>query len=134
MSEARTTEPKLRRNTPQRRLILEELCASHDHPTAAEIYDRVRRRLPRVSLGTVYRNLEVLHQDGLIRKMEFAGNETRFDGDLNDHYHVRCTGCGEIADVYGMRPEDRPAQPEELAGFKVQSHRLEYFGLCPKCR
>ena len=128
------SDTKLRRNTPQRRVILEELCAAHTHPTAAELYDRVRRRLPRVSLGTVYRNLEVLHQDGVIRKLEFAGGETRFDGDLGDHYHVRCTACGHIADVYGLPADQRPAQPAELAGFKVESHRLEDFGLCPDCR
>jgi len=125
---------KLRRNTPQRRVILQELCQMKSHPTAAELYAVVRRRLPRVSLGTIYRNLEVLHEDGMIRKMEFAGAETRFDGTLEQHYHVRCTECGRIEDIYSLDSGQNPKQPSELAGFEVTGHRLEYFGVCPECR
>ncbi len=134
MSESQPAEIKLRRNTPQRKIILEELCAVKTHPTAAELYDMVRQRMPRVSLGTVYRNLEVLHEDGMIRKLEFSGVETRFDGDTSDHYHVRCSGCGHIQDVYDLGPGGTPAQPTELAGFRIEGHRLEYFGICPDCQ
>jgi Fur family ferric uptake transcriptional regulator len=134
MTENGISRAKQRRSTPQRRVIHEELCAVASHPTAAELYDLVRRRLPRVSLGTVYRNLEVLHQDGLIRKLEFAGAETRFDGTLAPHDHVRCTACGHIEDVYEAVPGGRPAQPLELVGYRVTGHRLEYFGLCPDCQ
>ena len=130
----RTRTPRLRRNTPQRRVILEELCAACSHPTASELYDLVRQRLPRVSLGTVYRNLEVLHADGAIRKLEFAGGETRFDGDLATHYHVRCTECGHIEDVHDLGPGGQPAQPASLAGYRVAGHRLEYYGVCPACQ
>lgn len=125
---------KLRRNTPQRRVILQELCQMKSHPTAAELYAVVRQRLPRVSLGTIYRNLEVLHEDGMIQKMEFAGAETRFDGTLEQHYHVRCTECGRIEDIYPLDPGQTPVQPSEMAGFAVTGHRLEYFGVCPDCR
>ena len=125
---------KLRRNTPQRRVILQELCQLKSHPTAAELYAVVRRRLPRISLGTVYRNLEVLHEDGMIRKMEFAGAESRFDGTLDQHNHVRCTECGRIEDIFTLDPGQTPVQPPELAGFQVTGHRLEYFGICPGCR
>ena len=134
MPEAKNQETKLRRNTPQRKVILEELCAVKTHPTAAELYDLVRRQLPRVSLGTVYRNLEVLHGDGLIRKLEFAGTESRFDGDMSEHYHVRCTDCGHIADVFDLGPGGKPAQPAELAGYRIQGFRLEYLGVCPDCQ
>jgi len=125
---------KLRRNTPQRRVILQELCQLKSHPSAAELYAVVRQRLPRISLGTVYRNLEVLHEDGLIRKMDFAGAETRFDGVLDLHYHVRCNECGRIEDIYPLDSGHTPDQPGELAGFLVTGHRLEYFGICPDCR
>jgi len=128
------TNTKVRRNTPQRRAILAELCAVKTHPTAAELYDMVRRHLPRVSLGTVYRNLEVLHADGLIRKLEYTGAETRFDGNTTQHYHVRCRECGHIEDVYDLGPGGEPVQPEMLAGFRVESYRLEYIGLCPTCQ
>ncbi|MDX2474822.1 MAG: transcriptional repressor [Candidatus Krumholzibacteria bacterium] len=134
MSEVKITETKIRRNTPQRKIILEELCAVKSHPTAAELYDMVRQRMPRVSLGTVYRNLEVLHEDGMIRKLEFAGAETRFDGDTQEHYHVRCRDCGHIQDIYDLGPGGKPAQPTELAGYRIEGHRLEYFGICPDCQ
>jgi Fur family ferric uptake transcriptional regulator len=125
---------KRRRNTPQRRVILQELCQMTSHPTAAELYGVVRRRLPRISLGTVYRNLEVLHDDGLILKMDFSGAEARFDGNTQQHYHVRCTECGKVSDVFSLAPDQSPSQPEELAGYLVTGHRLEYFGTCPECR
>jgi len=125
---------KLRRNTPQRRVILKELCQLKSHPTASELYAVVRQRLPQISLGTVYRNLEVLHEDSVIRKMEFAGAETRFDGNMEQHYHVRCTECGRIEDIFPLDQDQTPAQPVELAGFQVTGYRLEYFGICPGCR
>jgi len=125
---------KLRRNTPQRRVILHELCQMTSHPTAAQLYAVVRQRLPRISLGTIYRNLEVLHEDGMIQKMEFAGAEARFDGNLTPHYHVRCTVCDMVDDIHPMEPDLAPAQPVELGGFQITGHRLEYFGICPDCR
>ncbi len=123
---------KLRRNTPQRRVILEELDALKSHPTAAELFVAVRKKLPRISLGTVYRNLEVLFEDGQINKLEWAGSETRFDAMLEPHLHIRCTDCGWIQDL--MDPVQMSGQPDELGGFLVQGCRLEYFGLCPSCR
>lgn len=125
---------KLRRNTPQRRVILHELCQMTSHPTAAELYGVVRQRLPRISLGTIYRNLEVLHEDGMIRKMEFSGSETRFDGNLDPHYHVRCTECDRVDDLHTTDPGIAPSQPAELGGFQISGHRLEFFGICPDCR
>jgi len=125
---------KIRRNTPQRRVIHEELCRLDTHPTAAEIYGAVRLRLPRVSLGTVYRNLDVLYEDGLINRLEFSGAETRYDGTMKPHSHVRCTSCGRLADVFDPAAQLPASPPAELAGFLVTGHRLEYRGVCPACR
>jgi Fur family ferric uptake transcriptional regulator len=123
---------KLRRNTPQRQIILEELSSVTSHPTAAELFSLVRKRLPRISLGTVYRNLEVLHESGQVNKLELAGNETRFDATTSPHLHIRCSGCGRIDDI--MDPGMLVNPPAEMAGYQVQGCRLEYFGLCPDCR
>ena len=103
-----------------------------NHPTAAEIYSAVRERLPRISLGTVYRNLDVLHEDGMIDRLEFAGAETRFDGTMTPHCHVRCTCCGTITDVH-EHGIDLARRPPVLEGFRVTGHRLEFTGLCPGC-
>ena len=114
---------KLRRNTPQRRVILHELCQMTSHPTAAQLYALVRQRLPRISLGTIYRNLEVLHEDGLIHKMEFAGTETRFDGNVDSHDHVRCTVCDRVDDIHPAEPGLAPVQPVDLGGFQITGYR-----------
>ena len=121
------------RITSQRDVILDELRLVKSHPTADELYEHVRRRLPRVSLATVYRNLEWLSEQGLARKIEVGGRQKRFDGDISDHYHVRCHKCGRVADVEmdlldGV--EDRIAQ---CCGFTVTGHRIEFTGLCPAC-
>ena len=124
---------KLRRQTPQRAVIMEELCASKAHPTAAELFAQVRRRLPRISLGTVYRNLEVLHEDGQIRKLELAGSETRFDGTTTPHYHVRCRACGCVRELPTPLHDKLVTMPMETGGFRIDGHRLEFHGLCPSC-
>ena len=71
--------------------------------TADEVYSRVRRRLPNISLGTVYRNLDVLSQAGFVRKLCLGGGQRRYDGRLGRHYHVRCAGCGVISDIPAER-------------------------------
>ncbi len=120
--------------TDQRRIILEELRKVNTHPTANDVYDMVRKRLPRISLGTVYRNLEILSEIGAIQKLELAGNQKRFDGTVENHYHVRCLGCGRVEDV-PVGP--LPALDKALKGvsdYKVFWHRLEFMGLCPRCQ
>ena len=82
--------------TRQRRIILEELRKFAHHPSADEIYEVVRRRIPRISLGTVYRNLEVLSDLGEIKKLEFGGTLKRFDRDPENHYHIRCNLCDRV--------------------------------------
>lgn len=120
--------------TEQRRVILEELRKNRTHPTADEIYQCVRKRLPKISLGTVYRNLEILTGAGLITKLELAGTPKRFDGITESHYHVRCMSCGRVDDV----PVESIALLERslrtLTDYEIVSHRLEFIGLCPDCR
>jgi Fe2+ or Zn2+ uptake regulation protein len=124
---------KTYRMTSQRKIILEELTKLKSHPGADEIYDAVRKRIPRVSLGTVYRNLEILTELGEIQKLELAGSMNRFDWDTRKHYHIRCMECGRV--------ENAPLAPlnqieDELYGttvFTIIGHRLEFVGLCPKC-
>ncbi len=125
---------KPRRNTQQRQILLEELCCMDTHPTASELYELVRKRLPRISLGTVYRNLEVLHQDGRIIKLDLAGHEARFDGMVEPHCHVRCTECGRVRDLPEVDPRSFDLNSAEINGFLIEGFKLEYFGICPKCR
>ncbi len=120
------------RMTKQRMVILEELRRVHSHPTADEIYGMVRQRLPRISLGTVYRNLDLLAESGDILKLESAGSQKRFDGNITLHQHVRCTQCGRVGDV--MEPVRVPDITGARApGFIILSGRVEFEGVCEVC-
>jgi Fur family ferric uptake transcriptional regulator len=122
-----------RRNTPQRQIILEELRKVTSHPTAAELHEIVRCRLPKISLATVYRNLDLLAEEGSIRKLGPGSQETRFDGNVGRHYHVRCHHCGRVDDVHGIS-DAVVGKPEQVGGYEILSHHLEFVGICPACK
>jgi len=124
---------QFQRKTLQREIILDELMRLTSHPTADELYQRVRRRLPRISLGTVYRNLESLAAQGVIRKLEGVGNQRRFDGNADFHAHFLCLACGSLEDV--MLPLSLFIRPlSDMNGFEVRGARVEFTGICPRCR
>lgn len=122
------------RLTTQRQIILEELSKVTSHPTANEVYDMVRKRLPRIGLGTVYRNLELMAESGVILKLEVGGTQKRFDATTDSHYHVRCTQCDSVDDM------DIPVQfhINEIAGnsteYKILGHHIEFSGICKDCQ
>jgi len=124
----------MKKNSLQRQIILEELQKEKNHPSALEIYERVRQRLPRISLGTVYRNLEHLAASGFIRKLETVGGQRRFDGDLNEHYHVRCLYCGKVEDAHLPILSRLNHTFGKLSDYTIMGHRLEFLGICPECR
>ncbi|HAJ95763.1 MAG TPA: transcriptional repressor [Actinobacteria bacterium] len=122
------------RMTKQRKAMLEEIKKSKAHPTADNIYDLVKKKIPGISLGTVYRNLEILSGEGLVRKLELAHTQRRYDGNIKNHYHVLCTECGRVDDLITMGDDNI----EELLGvrsyYQITGHRLKFFGLCPDCK
>jgi len=125
------------RMTHQRKVILEEVQKANNHLTADEIYDRVRQILPRISMGTVYRNLDILASNGLIKKLEPLYSQMRFDGNTMDHYHVICARCGKIWDA-AIEPVDNTMENLEnalgnLTRYGIFGHKLEFLGLCPAC-
>ncbi len=123
------------RKTHQREIILEELCANPTHPTADELYERVRRRLPRVSLATVYRNLEILSDLGIIQKIETAGRQKRYDGNPERHHHIRCLHCGRVDDVDMAEDSEFEIKMPERSrhGFRVMDVKVDFSGICPDC-
>lgn len=122
------------RHTRQRELILQVVRSTMDHPTADWVYRRARGHLPLISLGTVYRNLKNLAEEGVIREIHTGGHPARFDGNTGRHYHIRCLGCGRVNDL----PMSVDPRFEEEAGramnFRVLGHQLEVQGLCPLCQ
>ena len=121
------------RMTRQRRVILEELCKVDTHPSADEVYAMVRRRLPRISLGTVYRNLEILAESGDIQKLEPGCTLKRFDGKTEDHYHLRCIRCDRVVDAPGDFDVTIRHDPNNGTDFTIIGHTLEFIGVCPDC-
>ncbi|MDF1535285.1 MAG: transcriptional repressor [bacterium] len=122
-----------RRMTRQRDMILEEVRKVRTHPTADDVYEMVRRRLPRISLGTVYRNLDRLSREGLILKIEGEG-QRRYDGDTGDHLHLRCARCGCVGDLpQAARIPAEVLRAARAVGFAVTGCRVEYLGLCGEC-
>jgi Fur family ferric uptake transcriptional regulator len=114
--------------------VLEELRKFGSHPTAVELFEIVRTRLPNISLGTVYRNLDLLVQSGEARKLEFSGAKARFDGRPGLHYHIRCVRCQRVDDVHDLPPGFAVGQVRQLSGYEVLGCRLEFFGICPECK
>ena len=123
-----------RRHTRQRQVILEEIQKLDTHPSAAMLYELVRKRLPKVSLGTVYRNLDFLAQTGVIQKLNTGSTEARFDWNPGLHYHVRCVQCGRVDDVHDAPSDLVDREVNELQGFDILGHQLQFIGICPDCR
>jgi Fur family transcriptional regulator, peroxide stress response regulator len=120
------------RLTKPRRAILEVVRATMAHPSAALVHRTVRRRLPRVSLATVYRNLRTLAAEGLLReRAELTG--MRFDGNMAPHDHFTCVRCGRIYDLPTVSAGGLRQRVARATGFTVDEHRLEFFGRCRGC-
>lgn len=117
--------------TVQRAVILDELRKLDTHPTADELYHIVRKRLPRISLGTVYRNLEHLALNNTILKLNVGDNLKRFDGYCQKHHHATCLACGRIYDV---SPQNLSAPTPELPGFTVTDASIFFEGYCAGCK
>jgi Fur family transcriptional regulator, ferric uptake regulator len=121
------------RMTNQREMILQELKKSKDHLTADELYERVKKKMPRISLATVYRNLEILSEACLIGKLEVSGRQKRFDWDIRDHDHVHCIQCHRVDNVELDRTHIDVSTPESVSGYRITGYRLEFSGLCTEC-
>jgi Fe2+ or Zn2+ uptake regulation protein len=126
-------ESEKMRMTKQRRVVLETLRKHNIHPTADTLYEMVRKQMPRISLGTVYRNLEILTALGEIQTLELSGSQKRYDGVPQKHYHIRCLHCGRVDDA-PIAPLNRLEDDlYESTVYTIMGHRLEFIGLCPEC-
>lgn len=122
------------RLTTQRQIILEELAKVTSHPTANEVYDMVRKKLPRIGLGTVYRNLELMAESGVILKLEVGGTQKRFDANVMQHYHIRCTSCGKVDDIDVDVQHQINELAQKMTDYKVLGHNVEFSGICSTCQ
>lgn len=126
--------PVQRRNTHQRKLVLDAVLASSSHPTADEVYTAVRELDPKVSRGTVYRNLNLLSEEGAILHIKTPGG-SRFDKTVEPHAHLSCTSCGRVVDAGAPYAADLDGAVEGCAaGWRVLGHYTIFEGICPDCR
>jgi Fe2+ or Zn2+ uptake regulation protein len=118
----------------QRAMILDALRATRSHPTAQDLYDAVRPSVPRLTLATVYRNLHVLQELGLARRIEVDGQSSRFDADIREHAHAYCLRCGKVHDVPVTPSADLTVEAEHLTGYDVTHCNIVFEGFCPNCQ
>jgi len=126
-------KPTPMRLTTQRQIILEELLKVTSHPTANEVYDMVRKRLPRIGLGTVYRNLELMAETGMVLKLEVGGTQKRFDATIEPHYHIRCVECGKVDDIDIAVQHDINETAARACHYHILGHHIEFTGICQEC-
>lgn len=122
------------RTSKQKEAILRVVRGTTSHPTADWIYQEVRKEIPNISLGTVYRNLRVLCRDDGILQLDLCGSLSRFDGRQDNHYHFRCVECGRVFDVDVPVDEELDRRGGQRTGFTILYHRLEFRGLCRECQ
>ena len=122
------------RNSRQRQAILKFLRSVSSHPTAEQVFEEVKKDVPNVGLATVYRNLKLLHDEGVVAEIGDIHGTIHFDGNTVEHYHFRCDRCGRIQDV--PEPVDRAVEKRvaEKTGLKVTHHHLELGGICLDCQ
>ncbi len=129
----RKQEPLKLRQSKQRNRILELLRSTGSHPTADWLYDQLKKEFPRLSLGTVYRNLSTLIDQGLVKKIHFGSTFDRFEANIQPHYHLICESCGTILDFEMPIYDDLNQQAKQLTNFNIRHHKLEFFGMCESC-
>ena len=122
------------RMTPQRHAILEYLLSSMSHPTADEIYKALEKDFPNMSVATIYNNLRLFKEAGLVRELTYGDASSRFDANMSDHYHIICRRCGKITDFSYPPLVEVEEEAARKTGFKVDSHRMEVYGLCADCQ
>lgn len=122
------------RITPQRHAVLEFLIEAEIHPTADDIYKALEGKFPNMSVATVYNNLRVFRELGLVRELTYGDSSSRFDWNTSKHYHVICESCGKIVDFHYPSLDEVESLAEKVTGFDVSHHRMEVYGVCQECK
>ena len=119
--------------TSQRLEIISLLARDRTHPGAGDIFRKVRKRVPNISMSTVYYTLDMLKEEGLLRELEFYDQDNRYDVTVTDHINLICKKCGKIEDFPGELPYSC-TQVQQKTDFQPMAMRYEYYGYCKDCR
>lgn len=129
----RALERSGHRVTEQRAAVYRFLVGTDTHPTAEDVFVRVRQDLPAISLATVYKSLETFVGSGLALKLSYSDGSSRYDGRTDPHHHARCEVCGKVQDVPGEIAMDPFPGLQPAGAFRVTGYRLELTGVCGDC-
>ena len=121
--------------TQQRRTVLDAFLSTEDHVSAEELYEQLKEANPGIGLATVYRTLNILNACGLAQRRQFGDGQGRYEHvfDHQHHDHLLCQKCGKITEFENSHIEDLQAEVAKDKGYKVFTHKLELYGLCPDC-
>jgi Fur family peroxide stress response transcriptional regulator len=123
------------RITPQRMAVIRILAASEDHPTAEQIFEKVKTEFPTTSLATIYKTIALLKGLNEVLELGFPDGSNRYDGNKPfPHPHVICTKCRKIMDPELMSLDELKDEIAKKTGFRIQHHRLDFFGVCRECQ
>jgi len=120
--------------TPQRDAVLQVILAREDHPTANEIFEAARQRLPTISYATVYNSLRYLKEAGLVHEIKFGDSASRYDRETDRHDHAICNSCGKLVDFDLPQTAELMQAAARKSRFKPESVHLTLRGLCVDCR
>lgn len=124
---------RIQRMTRQKKIILDILRSVKTHPTAEWIYQEARQQIPGLSLGTVYRNLNLLRDNGEIMELNYGSSQSHFDGTAANHYHFQCRECGGVYDLDLPLLKNIETKASGINGHQIDGHRLEFYGICEAC-
>lgn len=118
----------------QREIILNTLKENVVHPTAEYLYAKVKEKDPKISLATLYRNLNQLTENGIIKKIDGLENSSHYDHNTHNHYHFICKKCNRVYDIKSEVAPDLINKTEELTDFLIENHDIVFSGICKDCR
>jgi Fe2+ or Zn2+ uptake regulation protein len=127
-------EIRTRRSTQQRQVVRHIIESSRDHPTAQAVHERARQKMPSISLGTVYRNLQFLVDQGLLLERKIGNRPARYEAQRQRHYHVCCVECGALEDLPVPYQDALDRRVQKAVRYKLREHRMEFYGVCPQCQ
>jgi Fur family peroxide stress response transcriptional regulator len=123
------------RLTPQRMAVLKILAADEGHPSVEQIYERVKVDFPMTSLATIYKTVTLLKEMGEVLELGFSDDSNRYDGHKPyPHPHLICIKCKKIVDPQVAALSELHQKVAQSTGYRILSHRLDFFGICPQCR
>ena len=123
-----------RRNTIQRQIIFNAVLDLENHPSAEDVYNHIKPNYPSISLGTVYRNLNLLSENGKLLKVAIANSADRFDHNIDSHYHIQCSKCKKLYDIDIPYFEQIDNEVSNRTEFNITNHHIIFDGICQQCQ